>query len=624
MKSRQWAVLYLFAGKERRADIGFFLKEAAAKEGCILVLDEFDILRGEDQDLTQDNTWERLKSKLEHGFYDAVIVAPPCNTFSRARHNKSHPGPKPLRSLAYLKGFPWLKQTDAAKVEQANVLVLRSFEACRLVAGTGGVFLVEHPKQLGVAGNLVPASIWDWPEFSQLLEDTGLLQGAIFQCEFGALTLKPTRLATSIPASPLGKFISKHCLSETGAYIGPLPRMCPHRTHDHKLIGKASDGSWNTGPAAAYPPGLCKEIAVLITTWLSQPRGGRCSVNMVQKPGSVSESDLLENGLGEAVQTGRLFHGKLVQAAVDNSGLPMTCRWQNRPKSFADGGGLNSPGRWAPSDRGTGLSKEKEDFVNRLALLVRTFVTKHIKDVKRATFQLATGHMKSMPFAPEALEELRAQWFSLLGGAEALGTVPDHQPFYLFALEETMRRIGDEDADIIARNPGDNYVEGRLVGAGAPFATAPLIFREKEKGRNYDDSEFSPFALNYPSAEEAASFIQSQFEEEEKLGWMYPLSEAEAKRRFGDRLRVASLAAIPKDESTVRVLFDGTHSVQVNNEISIKDRLEFPSPAELAHVMEHLQQSDAGVVGHCCRYPEGPPEVPSQGGGPRPFGLQGK
>ena len=272
------------------------------------------------------------------------------------------------------------------------------------------------------------------------------------------MTSKPTRLATSIPgfeASPLGKFSGKHCLSDSGAYIGPLPQTCPHKTHDHKLIGKASDGTWNTSPAAAYPPGLCKEIADLLATWLSQPRGGRCLGNMVQKPGPVSESDLPEEGLCEAVPTGKLFHGNLVQAAVDNSGLPMTCRWQNRPTSFADGGGLNSPGRWAPTDRGTGLSREKEDFVNQLSLLVRTFVTKQISDVKRATFQLATGHMKSMPFSPGALEELRSQWFGLLGGAEALGTIPDHQPFYLFALEETMRRTGDEDADIIARNPGD-------------------------------------------------------------------------------------------------------------------------------------------------------------------------
>ena len=51
-----------------------------------------------------------------------------------------------------------------------------------------------------------------------------------------------------------------------------------------------------------------------------------------------------------------------------------------------------------------------------------------------------------------------------------------------------------------------------------------------------------------------------------------------------------SLAAIPKDETTVRVLFDGTHSIQVNNSIAISDRLEFPTPAELARTMEIAQE----------------------------------
>ena len=59
---------------------------------------------------------------------------------------------------------------------------------------------------------------------------------------------------------------------------------------------------------------------------------------------------------------------------------------------------------------------------------------------------------------------------------------------------------------------------------------------------------------------------------------------------------VASLAAIPKDETTVRVIFDGTHGVQVNNEIVIQDRLEFPTPSELATVMEVAQEQDWGVV----------------------------
>ena len=67
---------------------------------------------------------------------------------------------------------------------------------------------------------------------------------------------------------------------------------------------------------------------------------------------------------------------------------------------------------------------------------------------------------------------------------------------------------------------------------------------------------------------------------------MFPLSEGEAKRRYGDKLRVASLGAIPKDDERVRVIFDATHFVQINNGISIQDRLEFPGPESSATVME--------------------------------------
>ena len=204
--------------------------------------------------------------------------------------------------------------------------------------------------------------------------------------------------------------------------------------------------------------------------------------------------------------------------------------------------------------------------------------------------------MKQCPFPEEALDQLRSEWFALLGNSERLKQVPEYQPFYLFALEETLKQMGDEDWEVIATRKGDNYVTGRVVGVGSEIEPAPLVFRPRVRQRKYDQSEFNPLADNYPSAEEAKHIIEQQFREEEKLGWMYPLSEAEARRRFGDKLRIASLAAIPKDETTVRVLFDGTHSVQVNNEIHISDRLEFPSPSELAHVMEHAQRSGYGVV----------------------------
>ena len=51
-------------------------------------------------------------------------------------------------------------------------------------------------------------------------------------------------------------------------------------------------------------------------------------------------------------------------------------------------------------------------------------------------------------------------------------------------------------------------------------------------------------------------------------------------------MRVASLGAIPKDDERVRVIFDATHFVQINNHIRIQDRLEFPGPEASAAVME--------------------------------------
>lgn len=582
-----WKGLYLFAGRERHADVKHFVQQLAEKAGADFCMEEWDILRGPEQDLTDDMAWASIRDRIAQGEFDFVIVAPPCNTFSRARHNKEHAGPKPIRSWEYLKGFPWLREVDLRKVRQANLLVERSLEACITAHIAGAIFLLEHPEQLGIAQGLVPASIWDWQEFNDLLEATKALQWAIFQCEFGAPTSKPTRLATNaISASettPLAKFTGPHQLDPEGRYVGPLPLKCPHGSHQHRLIGK--DGSWNTGPAATYPPELCKEIAAVVVHHLlnHQPGGG---LREVQQDGG--ERDKEEKGKDQEP-----FHGRLVQAAVDNLGDPIICGWMNKPKSFADGGGLCSPGRWLPKDRGLGLEPEKKKWIDKLALKIRTFVVKKIGDLKAATFRLATGHMQEPPFTEEDLRQLREEWFELLGGADSLRVVTPHQPFFLYALEETMKKMGDEDFAIITQEVEDNYVSGRRVGVEKPIPPAPLVFRGKAKGRKYDETPFEPEAVNYSSAEEAKLLIQRQFEEEEKLG---SLSESEARKRFGGRLRIASLAAIPKDEKSVRVLFDGTHSVQVNNEIKISDQLEFPTPAELARVMEVSREQDWGVV----------------------------
>ena len=125
--------------------------------------------------------------------------------------------------------------------------------------------------------------------------------------------------------------------------------------------------------------------------------------------------------------------------------------------------------------------------------------------------------------------------------------VPEGQPFYLHAIAQTARLMGEEDADILDTGD-DNYCNGRRVGFEYTFPRVPLVFRPKVKERKYDESEFRAENVNYESAKEHSQQIGVQFQEEEKLGFMFPLSELEARRRFGDRMRIASLGAIPKDD----------------------------------------------------------------------------
>lgn len=182
-KTKRWRILYLFAGPERHADIKHYLSGIADSQGITLEMVEFDILRDKSQDLTATDAWEAIWSRVCNKEFDFIILAPPCNTFSRARHNRQVAGPRPLRLLEYPRGFPWLKQSDTQKVEEANLLVDRSFLVCHKCVELDVGFLLEHPEQLGTAKGLIPAAIWNFQQFLDLEATQAISQAGIFQCE---------------------------------------------------------------------------------------------------------------------------------------------------------------------------------------------------------------------------------------------------------------------------------------------------------------------------------------------------------------------------------------------------------------------------------------------------------
>ena len=199
-------MVYLFAGKRRHSDVAAFLKKAEADGRFTVELHEFDIERSPQHDLTDDALWDKIFDTLNEGCW-CLIVSPPCNTFSRARfQNRHHPGPKPLRTRTWPRGFPWLSHANKLKVEEANAFVDRCIQACHIVADTGGHFILEHPEDLGSVEGELPGSIWQWPEVLELIPCCNAISFAVHQCQFGAPTLKPTRFMTNMEVTDQALF----------------------------------------------------------------------------------------------------------------------------------------------------------------------------------------------------------------------------------------------------------------------------------------------------------------------------------------------------------------------------------------------------------------------------------
>lgn len=642
-------VMYLFAGKRRHSDIGALLQQLQCSGVITLTLLEFDIERSESHDLSKQGLWDEIRGKLTSGKW-FLIVSPPCNTFSRARFQwRRHPGPRPLRNKTWPKGFPWLAKVQAAAVSDANSFIEQCITSCRCVLDAGGWFLFEHPEDLGKVEDEHPGSVWQWEEMADLLS---VAQGgcfAIHQCQFGALTPKPTRLLCSF------KFSHKLCYhgmpkyDSTGRYLGPLPRKCGH-IHKHKLIGKTA-AAWNTGPSAAYPPGMCRFIAQVILDAYASFGGGCKNVsslgpskfsskvdvgcnsvssskvnvgcNNISSMGSsnfspVVDPDHLSRDLSPLASSTSVFqvdsdseHFERLEPIADNKqgqrdstkaegfdltaccnrGRPIWVEWDGKEKEFTDGFGLCSPTRWPPLSRGAHRSENMLGLASSTFKLLENFVITQLPDPRLSAFKLVTGKLANSPFTPDSLQHLRQQWsLQLPDPADAL-VVDAGQPFFLRGLAQWLEIFDDPDFRCLVEE-ADSFSVGVRVGVDAPLPRTPQVFPCKEKFRRLDESDFNPIALNYQSAQLSCAELEEKFREEEALGRMFPTRLAILKEQFGEEhVRIASMAAIAKPDGAVRPLHDGTHSVRVNNSIVYQDQLQCPGPAEVASVVREAMES---------------------------------
>ena len=616
-------VMYLFAGKRRKADVGSYLKEAHDAGRISLVLKEYDIEISPQHDLTQKELWDDIWKTLEEGDW-VVIVSPPCNTFSRARFQyKEHPGPRPLRTAVWPRGFPWLSQHHRHLVDEANMFVDRCIETCIICNNFNGKFILEHPEDLGVVQGERPGTIWQWDSVQELVPLTGAVTFAIQQCKFGAQTPKPTRFLTTFDIRDKRCFLGWPKFGTDGHYLGPLPKQCGHK-HSHKLIGKTQE-RWNTSPSAAYPPGLCEFLASLILDAAASFGGGGKNLRKRQLVQPVlGDSDLKQQQQAQQQQQQSGHNEYNVQAVQEqfesswalegqeaetstaaelqgdegefsveecgNYGCPILVEWDGKKHEFIDGFGLCSPSRWPPRSRGYSRQSDMSLLAEKTFGILERAVLVSIGDVRRQAFKLVSGHLEGSPFSAKVLGGIRAEIAALLRDPIDACKRDEGQPFFLRLVAQWLEVLRDPDVDILV-NSDDSFATGVSVGVDSPLPRSPQVFPPKKKHRKLDGTEFVPIADNYVSAQLSSKELEEKFREEELLGRMFPSKLSVLKEKYGDRLRVASMAAIAKPDGSVRPLHDGTHSVMVNHAIVYRDQLQCPGPAEVASVVREALES---------------------------------
>ena len=235
---------------------------------------------------------------------------------------------------------------------------LLSFSVCTSALQNSIPFLLEHPEDLGTtADGHTPASIWQLPEAVALFKHENVMTFAIYQCQYGASTPKPTR------------FLSSIAFDSSDKYLGPLPKYCGHY-HKQRLLG-----SVNTSTSAAYPADLCKAIA----TWtfsvfdgggaLSRPLA-QASEARFQFPArdvvASPEADPAEHLAAECLRNGRISQDQLLHMSEL---LPDEDRVRRADKPV-EGQCSFTSGAYVHSDR-TGLRRNTRIFPLSTELLAR-------------------------------------------------------------------------------------------------------------------------------------------------------------------------------------------------------------------------------------------------------------
>ena len=260
-------VLILFSGPYARPDgLAAFLRARGIE------VDQYDCDEkkggGEDANILNDAFFTSLFNLVRNGHYATVFTAPPCSTYSVARHfPASRPGRDSGPPVVRKRGDEILGVKDVParhqrELRRANEITRRTAVILTAAHRAGAQFVLENPADRGDKENMLlfqvaeHGPIWLDPHVRALHGACGAEAVTFAQCMFGADVQKYTTLLFTAGLAPM---------------LRPLHQMvCSHSPGTHTMAGGAQreDGTWNSAPAAAYPADfnlfMCDAIALYI------------------------------------------------------------------------------------------------------------------------------------------------------------------------------------------------------------------------------------------------------------------------------------------------------------------------------------------------------------------------
>lgn len=207
---------------------------------------EWELLHGDNSDLTRPCVLYKLEQDIKNGKVLAAMLAPPCSSFSPARDRTCV-----IRSKEFPYGLANLSDKDAEKVRVGNLCFKSAFRIIRVLNKYNVPWILENPHS---------SKCWYLPEFRKLMSLSSVHVRVTDFCCYGTKWRKRTRLLIGNVEYEDSLRLQRTCSGTRG--------FCGRTNKQHfQLTGSGPGGVPWTRIAQPYPKRLCHHLAHVLLAY---------------------------------------------------------------------------------------------------------------------------------------------------------------------------------------------------------------------------------------------------------------------------------------------------------------------------------------------------------------------